>query len=172
MHSLLAMLSDSGPSGDGGVLGLGERVLDWLQAHPGLAGTIAVGSLVVAVIYLGLMFLVVARMSPDYFVAPRPAPGTFRTSHPVVRLLGRLVKNLLGIVFLVAGVAMLVLPGQGALTILIAVSLLDFPGKRRLELRIVCQRHVRRSIDWIRAKANRPPLILPGRMKAKDPHGV
>jgi len=161
MYPLAAILSLFESSGGPAAAGLWDRMLEWLQAHKGLAGTIALGSLVVAVLYLGLMSLFIARMSPDYFVSPKPAPGTFRTVHPVVRVLVRVVKNLLGIVFLVAGLAMLVLPGQGALTILVAISLLDFPGKRRLELRIVSQRHVKRSIDWIRARARQPPLNLP-----------
>jgi hypothetical protein len=41
---------------------------------------------------------------------------------------------------------------------LIGISLLDFPGKRRLERRIAMHRHVRRSIDWIRQRRGRPPL--------------
>jgi hypothetical protein len=56
------------------------------------------------------------------------------------------------------GLAMLVLPGQGILTILIGVMLLDFPGKRRWELWLIRRRGVRHSIDWIRQRAARPPL--------------
>ena len=59
------------------------------------------------------------------------------------------------------GLAMLVLPGQGVITILVGITLLNFPGKRRLELRIVRQRPVLLAINWIRARANRPPLVLP-----------
>ena len=62
---------------------------------------------------------------------------------------------------MLAGIAMLALPGQGILTILVGITLLNFPGKRRLELRIVRQRRVLRAINWMRAKAKRPPLVLP-----------
>jgi hypothetical protein len=71
------------------------------------------------------------------------------------------VKNLVGIVFLLAGLAMLVLPGQGALTIVVGLTLLDLPGKRGMALKIVRQRHVLVAINWIRSRARRPPLILP-----------
>jgi hypothetical protein len=56
---------------------------------------------------------------------------------------------------------MLLLPGQGILTILIGLMLLDFPGKRRLERRLVQQPSVWRAINWMRAKAHQPALELP-----------
>jgi hypothetical protein len=56
---------------------------------------------------------------------------------------------------------LLLLPGQGILTLLIGISLLDFPGKRQLEKRIARERHVLKAINWIRAKAGRPPLEVP-----------
>ena len=53
--------------------------------------------------------------------------------HPIFRNIGLVLKNTIGLIFLLAGMAMLVLPGQGILTMVIGISLLDFPGKRRLE---------------------------------------
>jgi hypothetical protein len=76
-------------------------------------------------------------------------------------LLWRLGKNLLGILIVLAGVAMLLLPGQGILTILIGLMLLDLPGKRRLERRLVQQPSVWRAINWMRAKAHKPALEWP-----------
>ena len=55
---------------------------------------------------------------------------------------------------------MLVLPGQGILTILIGLSLVEFPGKRRLEAKLVGQATVLSTINKMRAKFNKPPLIL------------
>lgn len=127
------------------------------------AGQVVLASIVVALLYAALMFVVIARMSPDYFLDRPPSESSWRRQHPAFRVAGRVVKNVLGIVFVIAGIAMLVLPGQGLLTILIGLMLLDFPGKRRLELWLVSRPRVRRGIDWIRAKAGRPPLILPER---------
>ena len=56
---------------------------------------------------------------------------------------------------------MLVLPGQGLLTIFVALVLLDFPGKLRLERWLIRKPAVRRPIDWIRAKAGREPIRPP-----------
>ena len=70
-------------------------------------------------------------------------------------------KNLAGAVLVLAGLAMLVLPGQGLLTIVVGLLFLDFPGKRSLELRLVRHPPVLRTINWLRATAHRPPLQMP-----------
>ena len=69
-------------------------------------------------------------------------------------------KNVLGAIFVVAGLIMLVLPGQGIFTILIGIMLLDFPGKYRLERWIVARRPVLQSINWLRQRAGRAALVL------------
>jgi hypothetical protein len=71
-----------------------------------------------------------------------------------------LVKNAIGIVLILSGLAMLVLPGQGVLTILFGVALTNFPGKYRLERRIVNSPSVRGALDRIRSAAGRSPLRL------------
>ena len=69
-----------------------------------------------------------------------------------------IAKNLLGAVMVIAGVVMLFTPGQGVLSLLLGVSLLDVPGKRALERRIIEQPAVARLINSMRAKAHQPPL--------------
>lgn len=101
--------------------------------------------------------LLVVTMDARYFI--RDSDGGV-SLHPLL-LLRRVMKNIFGWLLLLAGIAMLVLPGQGLLTIALGVCLVDFPGKRSVELRIVRIRNVRRSINWIRKKADRPPLVLP-----------
>ncbi len=102
-----------------------------------------------------------ARLPSDFFLRTAPRPGTWRARHPVWRWAGRVGKNLLGGVLVLCGVAMLVLPGQGIITILIGLGLLDIPGKRALELALLRRPVVSRVVNWIRAKAHRPPLRLP-----------
>ena len=138
-----------------------EAAVEGFRSHRALAGKIALISLVVWVVYAGLMFAAVARMSSDYFVAPRVPSDTWRGRHPLVRVLANVLKNAVGLLLLVTGVAMLALPGPGLLTIVVALSVLDYPGKRRLVLRIVRERHMNRSINWIRRRANQPPIVLP-----------
>jgi hypothetical protein len=70
------------------------------------------------------------------------------------------LKNVVGIVLLMAGIVMLFTPGQGILTILLGLSFVDFPGKRGLERRIVGNPVVLDKINSLRARANRPPLEI------------
>lgn len=105
--------------------------------------------------------ILVIRIPAHYFMYDEqwrlPAPKTPIT----IRLLGLICKNLIGLVFVLAGLIMLVLPGQGIITILIGLMLMNFPGKRTLERRLVQQPAVLRALNWMRAKADQPPLVVP-----------
>jgi len=51
-------------------------------------------------------------------------------------------------------------PGQGILTLLLGISLMDVPGKQKLERKIVERPAVLKAINKLRARANKPPLDL------------
>jgi hypothetical protein len=102
---------------------------------------------------------ILVRLPADYFDTRVPRHW-MQGRHPMLRTVGLVLKNMVGVVFVLAGIAMLVLPGQGILTMLIGVSLLDFPGKRRIEARLVSQRVVLQGVNAIRARFGRPPLVL------------
>jgi hypothetical protein len=119
--------------------------------------TLAVVSLIVFLGTLIVIPIILVRLPADYFDEQVPRVW-MKDRHPAIRLLSLFAKNLAGVVFLLAGVAMLVLPGQGLLTLLIGISLLDFPGKRRLERRIIGQPTVLKFINSLREKFGRPPL--------------
>lgn len=104
---------------------------------------------------------ILVRLPPHYFDERHPRTW-MENHHPILRLVGHILKNLVGAVFLVAGVAMLFLPGQGILTMLIGLSLIDFPGKRRLEGKLVGQPSVLRTINSVREKFGQPPLTVVG----------
>jgi hypothetical protein len=103
--------------------------------------------------------LILVRLPPDYFDTRVPRHW-MKDHHPVLRVIGLAVKNAVGLVFLLAGFAMLFLPGQGILTMLIGISLVDFPGKRRLEATLIGQPTVLSAINSMRNKFNKPPLIV------------
>ncbi len=65
---------------------------------------------------------------------------------------------MVGGVLAVAGLAMLVLPGQGLLTLALAVLLLDLPGKQKLEARILRSPRLFKLINRLRQRCGRPPL--------------
>jgi hypothetical protein len=98
----------------------------------------------------------------DYFKDPEPYKDHHEFGHPIMRLMIVGLKNLLGGILILAGVAMLVLPGQGILTIVMGMLLINFPGKRAFERRLVSNPKVLRSINWFRKKRGREPLLAPG----------
>jgi len=59
----------------------------------------------------------------------------------------------LGIVLSLPGV-----PGQGILTILLGIIMLDIPGMRPLEARIIQRPAVLGAINKLRARFSKPPL--------------
>ncbi len=133
-------------------------MFDWLRTNQELLQILGIASLVIFVASLILVPVLIVCMPQYYFVRKR---GREDSRHPVVRALVLGLKNVVGGGLVLAGIAMLALPGQGILTILLGLGLMNFPGKRRLELRIVRQRPIQRALDWIRARWKRPPLELP-----------
>src|SRR5574340_1251928 len=113
-------------------------VSQWIAQHALLVELLGIAS---AVMFVGTLLLVpvlIACMRADYFVAP--GASRFAGRHPVLRWTLQVLKNVLGAGLLLVGIAMLVLPGQGILTILIGLTLLEFPGKRAMELAPVRRR--------------------------------
>lgn len=101
--------------------------------------------------------LIVARLPEDYFVSQHRAADWFHS--PRVRIEWLIVKNVVGVLFVVAGVAMLLFPGQGVLTIVLGLMLMDFPGKAKLLNRVAQRPNVLKSINWMRRTAGKPPML-------------
>ena len=80
--------------------------------------------------------------------------------HPILRVLGIAAKNLAGTVLILLGIIMALpgVPGQGFLTILIGLTLVDFPGKRKLERSLVRRKAVLGAVNQLRARFGRPDL--------------
>jgi Putative transmembrane protein (PGPGW) len=121
--------------------------------------TLTVLSLVFFVGSLIAIPYILIRLPADYFDTRVPRPW-MENHHPILRLVGHMVKNAVGAVFLFAGFLMLFLPGQGILTMLIGISMLDFPGKRKVEAKMIGQPTILSVINGMREKFGKPPLIL------------
>jgi len=134
-------------------------ILEWLRVHE--TALWLIGALSMVTLLVGTLIVIpilVIHIPANYFNRERQKPGRYHGQYSVIRLLGLVVKNILGIIFILAGLAMLLLPGQGFITILIGIMLLSFPGKPALERRMVQQPTLLRAINWIRAKAKKPAL--------------
>jgi len=69
------------------------------------------------------------------------------------------LKNIFGIILLGIGIILLFIPGQGLLTIFTGLMLLNFPGKRRLELYIIKKKSVLNAINWLRGKYGKEKIV-------------
>lgn len=136
------------------MLGWNESLTWWLAA----------GSVVSFCGSLLAVPIIAVRIPHDYFTAPRRRADAWGRRNMIARTLVVMLKNLLGVVLLLAGVVMLVLPGQGLLTMLVGLMVMNFPGKYRLERYLVSRGPVLRSINWIRCRWGAVPLDL-------DPRG-
>ncbi|MBN2570110.1 MAG: hypothetical protein JXB42_11830 [Deltaproteobacteria bacterium] len=133
----------------------------WIQTHEMLFFGIAGISLVVFAGALAAVPWVVVRIPEDYFSGRRrPRMSTMHRDRPVAWLLLQIGKNLAGVVFVLSGIIMLALPGQGILTILLGIALMNFPGKFRFERWLVTRGSTLRFINHLRRARGRPELIL------------
>lgn len=120
-------------------------------------------ALVSLVMFFGSLVAVpwlVGRLPADYFLRHWQRVDNQRSRHPVGRLLIPLLRNVLGGLLLLAGVAMLVLPGQGLLTMVIGLCLMDFPGKRKVLDWLVAHPAVQQGLNWIRRKRGKEVFVF------------
>lgn len=114
------------------------------------------------VAFIGTLLAIPAiliRLPQDYF-EDHHERDWMKHHHPLLRGIGIILKNIFGVIFLLAGFAMLFLPGQGLLTMVIGISLVDFPGKRKLEKKIVTQPSIFRAINALRHKFGKPSFTI------------
>lgn len=118
---------------------------------------LAVGMAAVSVVVAGY---VLARLPADYFINPDAQRPGDRT--PVLRILALVVRNVLGYALIALGVVLSLpgVPGQGLLTVLMGVMLIDFPGKHRFQRWLVTRRMVLGAVNRLRARAGQPPFVL------------
>ena len=138
-----------------------ESVWTWLNQNEALLLWLGAISVVSFFGTLALLPYLVVRIPADYFHERHPFLEDLGTTHPVLRWALFALKNLTGVIVLLCGIAMLVLPGQGLITIIIGLMLLNFPGKFAFERWLVSRPGVLRAINWMRVRANHAPLTLP-----------
>lgn len=86
----------------------------------------------------------------------------FEHENRAIRWSGLILKNLIGLVLIGVGIVLSLpgIPGPGIVTILLGLVMLDIPGKRPLETRLVRRPAVLQSINRLRARFDKPPLVL------------
>ena len=133
-------------------------LLHWLEANGWLLVGLSLLSLLISVLLLPWF---VARIPEDYFSHPHRHRVTRGSRHPLVQGMIVAVKNLLGALFVLAGLIMLFTPGQGLLTLVVGLMLMNFPGKYAIERWLVGRPGVLRAINWLRRRGGHSPLSAP-----------
>lgn len=130
----------------------------WLLS-PVVLSALAATSLLLFVLTLVAVPWMVTRIPSDFFLGHERGVLLRRwISSPVLVFALELLKNAFGVVLLVAGLAMLVLPGQGLVTIFVATCFLDFPGKTALQRRVLRWPPALETVNRWRRRRGRAPL--------------
>lgn len=117
--------------------------------------------LVTFAVNLAIVSFILIKLPANYFQESHPR-DFWTDRHPLVRLFAKIGKNALGVALVLLGVVLSLpgIPGQGLITILLGIMLVDFPGKRRLEQKILSRPRVFKTINKLRHRFGKPALVL------------
>ncbi len=125
---------------------------------------VLLGVLIFAVTFsfnLAVVSFILVKIPANYFQASH-SRELWKNRSPAIRTLGMILKNALGLLLVALGIVLSLpgVPGQGLLTILLGIMLLDFPGRRNLEIKLLSRPQVFNTINKLRHKFGKPPLVL------------
>lgn len=126
------------------------------------AGRILLGIVLFVVSLLGsalVVGVVIVKIPANYF-SSHYRQDFLPNSSWFTRWGAVIAKNIIGLLLVIAGIIMLIGPGQGILTILIGLILMDIPGKRPLEARIIKRPAVLALVNSLRTRYHKPPLVM------------
>jgi hypothetical protein len=110
---------------------------------------------------LGIVSFILVKLPADHFSKSRktkfwsgPRPW-LHAAKVIGKNIGGILLVALGIVLSLPGV-----PGQGLLTVLLGIMLLDFPGRHRLEQKLLSKPSIVNSINKLRGRFGKKPLEL------------
>jgi len=112
-------------------------------------------------INLAIVSVILVKLPANHFSKSRKTKF-WSGPHPALHAAKVIGKNLGGILLVALGVVLSLpgVPGQGLLTILLGVMLLDFPGRHRLEQKLLSKPSIVNSINRLRERFGKPPLEL------------
>ncbi len=133
-------------------------IQDWLLQHENFVWWLGIGSAFFFILSLLSMPWIVSQIPQDYFLSE--SRHRIKYNHWLIYIGILIAKNSFGFILLLMGILMLFLPGQGILTIIIGIVLMDFPGKFKLEQWLISRPGVLKSINWLRNKRDKEPLLI------------
>ena len=141
-------------------MSISEKIISWSSMNSDLLFLLGSLSIFILIISVFMMVLIISFLPEDYFKSEnRNLISSVQNSrYPLLKLLGLITKNFFGVLLLLSGILMLVLPGQGILTIITGLVFMDYPGKYKFERKLLRQKGVINSINWIRSLLSKPSL--------------
>ena len=141
-------------------MSISEKIISWSSMNSDLLFLLGSLSIFILIISVFMMVLIISFLQEDYFKSEnRNLISSVQNSrYPLLKLLVLITKNFFGILLLLSGILMLVLPGQGILTIITGLVFIDYPGKYKFERKLLRQKGVINSINWIRSRLSKPSL--------------
>ncbi|MGL1893885.1 MAG: hypothetical protein OCD02_19765 [Spirochaetaceae bacterium] len=130
--------------------------IDYLLEHKDLLILLTSITIITFVGSLILIPLIIINLSPDYF--SEKGHSLYEYKHPIIRYTVLIVKNIFGYILLVLGFIMLFIPGQGLLSITLGIFFINFPGKKKLEYKVLSNKKVSSVINSIRRKAGKDEI--------------
>lgn len=127
-----------------------NSILSWL----------AISSLFIFFFSILAINFVIKMIPVDYFDSSKRELSPFKTSNPIIWFILFIAKNFMGYLLILGGILMLVLPGQGLLTIFLGLIFSDYPGKYKLEKKFITIKPIYRYINWVRKKSDIEPIKL------------
>ena len=117
--------------------------------------------LVTFIVNLAIVTFILVKLPTDYFTKNRKTKF-WAGPRPAIHAAKVIGKNLLGVLLIAVGIVLSLpgVPGQGLLTVLLGVMLVDFPGKRTVEQKLLKRPAIRNGITSLRKKFGKPPLEL------------
>ena len=99
---------------------------------------------------------------PEHYFSSNHERDFLPGSPWIVRWGAVILKNLLGALLIIIGIILSLpgVPGQGLLTILLGLIMLDIPGKRPIEAKIIQRPTILAAVNNLRARYNKPPLVM------------
>jgi len=130
------------------------EALTWGRIAWGLSFTI-----ITIIASYGLIVIGMIKIPADYFSSTY-VKEINQDKHFSLRWASFLIKNVVGFLLIIAGIVMIFTPGPGVPTILLGLIMMDIPGKRPLEAKLIKRPMVLSAVNELRSKYNKPPLIL------------
>ena len=133
-----------------------NNLLEYTNTYKNFIFWISLVSLTIFIISILSIRWLVLLIPENYFKEKKSS--VLKEKYFLYWIAFKFIKNSLGYLLIIGGILMLVLPGQGFLTIFIGMILSDYPGKYHIEKKIIQSSIILRTINSIRKKSGKKSL--------------